>query len=255
MTGAGQKLKRRREELNLRYRDVEEASQRIARKRKNGEFAIALSRLADIENKGIIPSMYRVYTLCAIYRLDLLEVLDWYGVTAASLPADAASVEIPGTHSVRFGGQLNASVAAPLVLDAGFDVRRTAFLSRIIKRWGKLPLLVLNDLEPSTYRYGYVGTDDWSMYPIIQPGALLLIDETRRKIAKSGWHSHEGRPIYFIEHRQGFAVGWCSLADKKLTVLPHPASDAQPKTYAFPEEAEITGQVVGIATRLDSSRP
>ena len=41
-----------RERLNLRYRDVEEASHRIADRHKNDEFSIALSRLADIENKG-----------------------------------------------------------------------------------------------------------------------------------------------------------------------------------------------------------
>lgn len=254
MTDPGHQLKRRREELNLRYRDVEEASQKIAKKRKNDEFAIALSRLADIENKGIVPSIYRLYSLCAIYRLDLLEILDWYGVSAASLPADAAGIEIPGTHDARFAEQLSASVTAPLVLDTGFDVRRTAFLSRVIKRWGTLPLLVLNDLNPASYRYGYVGTDDWSMYPIIRPGALLLIDETRRKVVKSGWGSQESRPIYFIEHREGFAVGWCSLSGKQLIVLPHPSSEAAPKTFSYPEEADLAGQVIGIATRLDPAR-
>ena len=68
MEDAGQKLKRVRERLKLRYRDVEEASQRIAQRQKNDEFAIALSRLADIENKGTVPSLYRLYSICAIYR-------------------------------------------------------------------------------------------------------------------------------------------------------------------------------------------
>ena len=90
MEDAGQKLKRVREGLNLRYRDVEEASLRIAEAHKNDEFAIALSRLADIENKGTVPSIYRLYTLSAIYRLDFLELLEWYDVNVGNLPADAA---------------------------------------------------------------------------------------------------------------------------------------------------------------------
>jgi transcriptional regulator with XRE-family HTH domain len=65
---AGQKLKKKREELNLRYRDVEDASLQIAARRKNDEYIIALSRLADIENKGTVPTIYRLYSLCAIYR-------------------------------------------------------------------------------------------------------------------------------------------------------------------------------------------
>jgi len=76
MEDAGQKLKRVRESLNLRYRDVEEASFQIAERYKNDEYAIVLSRLSDIENKGAVPSIYRIYSLAAIYRLDYHEVLE-----------------------------------------------------------------------------------------------------------------------------------------------------------------------------------
>ena len=48
MEDAGRKLKRARERLNLRYRDVEQASVAIAERRHNPEFSIALSRLSDI---------------------------------------------------------------------------------------------------------------------------------------------------------------------------------------------------------------
>ncbi len=80
MERAGEKLKRTRERLKLTFRDVEQASQEIAFRHGNDEFAIALSRLADIENKGTLPTIYRIYTLCAIYRLDYDEVLQWYGI-------------------------------------------------------------------------------------------------------------------------------------------------------------------------------
>jgi len=90
MEEAGQKLKRARERLNLRYRDVEEASNQIATRHNNDEFVIALSRLSDIENKGTVPTIYRLYSLCTIYRLDVNEVLDWYGVNVATMAADAA---------------------------------------------------------------------------------------------------------------------------------------------------------------------
>ncbi len=89
----GQKLKRVRERLGLRFRDVEEASARIASRRKNDEFLLALSRLADIENKGTIPSIYRLYSLCAIYRLDMPEVLAWYGISLDTMPGDASLQE------------------------------------------------------------------------------------------------------------------------------------------------------------------
>ncbi|HEY1341932.1 MAG TPA: helix-turn-helix transcriptional regulator, partial [Bryobacteraceae bacterium] len=101
MEHPGQKLKRARERLRLTYRDVGEASQQIAARRGSDEFAIALSRLADIENKGTVPTIYRFYTLCAIYRLDFHEVLGWYGAPLDQLAADSIHVRIGPTHPIE----------------------------------------------------------------------------------------------------------------------------------------------------------
>ena len=81
-------------DLKLTYRDVEQASQEIAARRANDEFAIALSRLADIENKGTVPTIYRLYSLCAIYRLDAPEVLRWYGVPLELLPSESLNISL-----------------------------------------------------------------------------------------------------------------------------------------------------------------
>lgn len=251
---AGQKLKRVRESLNLRYRDVEEASLQIAARHKNDEFAVALSRLSDIENKGTLPSIYRLYTLCAIYHLDLFEVLEWYHIEFSSIGLDANSVEIDRSHLVGFNADHNASVMVPLTLDPGIDLRRTVFLSRVIQRWGKLPLMLLNGFDLKAHRYGFVGTDDWFMYPLIQPGSLLLIDESRRKISASGWSNEFDRPIYFIERRdKGYACGWCSVQGEQLLLHPHPGSQCSPEILNV-DEVDIIGQVTGVAMRLHPAR-
>jgi hypothetical protein len=254
MEDAGQKLKRVRERLNLRYRDVEEASLRIADRHRNDEYAIALSRLADIENKGTLPSIFRLYSLCAIYRLDLQEVLEWYQVDLSSLAADAASVELEKTHVIGFGANGHGVVQVPLSLDPGIDLRRTTYLSRMIQRWGKLPLLLLNGCDLKGHRYAFVGTEDWSMYPLIHPGALVLIDESRRKIVNSGWTNEFDRPIYFLEHRNGYVCSWCSLNENQLVLQPHPASMCNPEVYSYPDEIDVIGQVTGLAMRLESAK-
>ena len=97
----GLKLKNIREKLGLRFRDVERASNTIAARRRSSDFAIGLSRLADIENKGVAPNLHRLYSLCAIYRLDLVEVLEWYGVPVGELWVDAAQIEPPKTHPLQ----------------------------------------------------------------------------------------------------------------------------------------------------------
>jgi transcriptional regulator with XRE-family HTH domain len=254
MQEAGQKLKRARERLNLRYRDVEEASLRIAERHKNDEFIIALSRLADIENKGTVPSIYRLYSLCTIYRLDIHEVMEWYGVDISQMPADAMSIQIERTHTVGFDTDGHGEVQLPLSLDPGLDWRRTTYLSRMIQRWGKLPLMLLNGLDLKNHRYGFIGTEDWTMYPLLQPGSFVLIDETRRKIVNTGWTNEFERPIYFLEHRKGFACGWCTLNESQLILQPHPASMCNPEVYSYPDEVEVIGQVTGVAMRLDQGK-
>jgi len=254
MEEAGQKLKRVREKLRLRFRDVEEASARIAERHNNDEFIIALSRLADIENKGTMPSVYRLYSLCAIYKIDLSDVLEWYGISLPGLTTDADVVEHTRTHLVGFKPE-EGEVQAPLALDPGIDLSRTVFISRLIQKWGKLPLMMLNNLDLKSQRYGLIGTEDWSMFPIIPPGSLVVIDDSRRRIMNSGWSNEFDRPIYFLEHREGYVCGWCTLREETIIVQPHPASFCDAESYAYPSEIEVIGQVTQVAMTLGQTRP
>jgi len=254
MEDPGQKLRRVRERLNLRVRDVEQASLKIADKYKNDEFAVLINRLSEIENRGLVPSLYRLYSLCAIYRLDFHEALDWYGISVSSLPADAMLTDVPNTHVASLQAGTHGEVLLPLALDPGVDWRRTAYISRMIQRWGRLPLLYLESLGLKEHRFGFIGTEDWFMYPLLQPGSFVMIDEKVRRVSTDIWNNEFERPIYFLEHREGYACGWCSQDGDRLIALPHPASGCMPQTYQFPKDVDIVGQVTGVAMRLDQGR-
>lgn len=254
MEAAGQRLRRERERLNLRFRDVEQASQAIAERRGNPEFVILISRLSDIENQGTVPSIYRLYSLCCIYRLDLNEVLSWYGVPLDSIAADAGLVQVEKTHAVHFNPDSGAAATLPISLNPGIDLRRTFFVSELVQKWGKLPLALLDGVDVSRFRYGFVGTEDWAMYPTIPPGSLLVIDDSKRRIQSSGWRSLSERPIYFLEHREGYYCRWCSLKDGVISLIADPASDTPVLNFPHPGEIEIIGQVVGLAMSLDPER-
>jgi transcriptional regulator with XRE-family HTH domain len=251
---AGLKLKQIREELGLRYREVEEASNAIAQRNHNPDFIITLSRLSDIENKGTLPTLYRLYTLCAIYRLDLHEVLHWYGIEVDRMPQDAALIHPGRTHNLAFRADGNGSVTLPLKLDPGLDLTRTTYLSRMIQEWGRLPLILLEGLKVKERRYACIGTDDFMMYPLLQPGSLVQIDETRQDVQPSGWANEFERPIYFLESHDGYTCAWCSLSGSHLILQPHTASPCAPQMYLFPEEIEVVGQVVAVAMRLDAAK-
>jgi len=254
MEDAGQRLRRIRERLGLRYRDVEEQSQRIADRHKNNEYVIALSRLADIENRGTVPTIFKLYSLCCIYRQDLGEVMRWYGVNPALLPSEAMLLGHEQTHPADFQpvgdeGGLSGDLVVPMTLDPGFDLHKTAFVSRLIQKWGTLPLMQLRGLDVPTHRYGYIGLDDNSMAPLLLPGAFVLIDESARRVAESGWSSEFTRPIYFLELREGWRVAWCSLVGEHIILQPHPSSGRHVEVYPA-QTVDVVGQVVGVAMHL-----
>jgi len=247
MDTPGQKLKRVREHLKLRYRDVEHASQQIARRLGNPEFAIALSRLSDIENKGTVPTIYRLYSLCCIYRLGITEVLEWFGIRTTDLVGDILQIPLDATHIMRFSPQPRA-LEGPVAKGADDpDPAFTRFLGKTAQ-WGRLSSSLLSGFDFKHLRLGFIGEQDWFMFPLLRPGSVVFIDERERKIAASGWVGEHDRPIYFLEHRGGYSCGWASMHGEFLVLQPHPSSPCAPAIHRFPIEVEVIGRVTGTAS-------
>ena len=243
----GARLRRARERLGLTYRDVERASYELACQRGRPDFIVHLSRLADIENRDVTPSLYKLYALAVIYHLDPKEVCQWYEVPFEGHFSDGIHLSAPNTHLAAGP----ASLRLPIRFDPAFDPRRTEFLTRMVERWADLEGTLFS--QPSQHLYGYVGLDDRRMHPLLRPGSLVLVDPKLRQVQNSGWTNEYERPIYFVELREGFRCCWCRCEAGKLMMVPHPLSACAPEVYRFPEEAEIVGQVVGVATRLGPS--
>ena len=251
----GQKLRRARERLGLRYRDVKEASIGIAQAYGNNEFQIGLSRLADIETKGTVPSLFRLYSLCAIYKLSFNAVLRWYGIDLEHLAVDARHFSLRSTTVFDMDAPERFQFDVPLGVGGEFDNRKTSFLGEQMEKWGKTGAAMMGGIEARHGRYGLLGTDDWSMWPLIPPGSILHLDDRKTKPAQDNWTTEYDRPIYFIEHRERFQCGWCSLRGDQLIVQAHPSHKSAPQVYRYPGEVDIIGQVIGIATRMGQVKP
>jgi transcriptional regulator with XRE-family HTH domain len=246
---AGKSLRALREKLGLTMRDVENSSARVAQRYNNEEFSIPPSRLSDIETKGILPSIYRLYTLSVIYRRDLREMMTLYGVDLNNMAADLGLVSPPKSHvSDALAGLSAAQV--PVRMDPGFDERRTANLGRMVEQWGLVPIAYLAQFANTDFTYGYVGTQDFTMYPILPPGSFIQVDESRNRVVEGSWRSEYERPIYFVETRDGHTCCWCSMRREEIILQPHPLSPVPVRILRHPQEAEVLGQVVGVAMKL-----
>ena len=251
MVDGWENLRMVREKLGLTMRDVENASERIAKRRDNEEYLIPISRLSDFETKGVIPSIYRLYSLAAIYRCDLRTIVSWYGVDVEVSLADLETATPTQSHLTNALTKTE-TVQMPVHLDPGFDPRRTLNLGRMVEKWGTVPFVYLERLSKLEFAYGYVGTEDLTMYPILPPGTFIQVDESQNRVKRGGWRSEYERPIYFVETREGHTCCWCTQAKEELILQSHPLSPVPPRV--FPDsEVEIVGRVVGVAMRLGES--
>jgi len=240
----GSRLRQTRERLGLTYRDVERASYELAYRRGRPDFVIRISRLADIENRGVTPTLYKLYSLCAIYHLDPRDVCQWYDVPLEENFTNGMRLTTPRTHLAA----PPRSIRLPLRFDPGFDPRRTTYLSRMVEKWGQLEAAFIDGQVH--FRYGYIGLDDHMMEPLLRPGCLVLVDPALPQVRNSGWKNEYDRPIYFVEIREGYRCCWCLQEGTRLILQPHPLSSCAPEMRRYPDEAEVVGQVVGVAMRL-----
>lgn len=237
-------LREVRERLGLTYRDVEQASYEVAERYGRAEFIIHISRLADFENSGAIPSLHKLFSLCSIYQLSPEQVCSWYDIPFCDVFANGGSGRAPNTHLVA----PPRSVLLPIRFDPGFDPQRTTHLTRMVQQWGNFEAAALRNGH--AYHYAYIGTEDHWMEPLLRPGTLVLVDPQRQKVECGGWKNEMERPIYLIDIRRGYRCCWCTLERSRLVLQPYPLSPCVPESYEFPSEAEIVGRVVGISMRL-----
>lgn len=245
---AGERLRILREKLGFTLKDVELASLQLVQARHNPKYWIPQSRLSHIESKGILPSIYRLHALSAIYRRSISQLLEWYGINASldSLPTP------PRTHLAQESLIGNSEhCVVPVRLDPLFDQTKTCYLRRMIQEWGVLPWAALQKLRNGEYTYGYIGSEDYTLYPLILPGSFVQIDQRLTEIETGPWASDFERPIYFLETHDGYLCAWCAvLSSREIQVQPHALSGLAARNYRLPNEIEVVGQVVGIATRL-----
>jgi transcriptional regulator with XRE-family HTH domain len=242
-----QRLKALRISLNVTIRQVELESRKIAEAKSDNRFYISNARLAQLENNpSSEPSLWKLFSLSAIYRVGITELMRFYNVDADQVDKYRAIARPGGTC-------LLPNVA---------DINRTReFLKNLVKQPEKTSLLprlseqedseahgASFDPHPRVLSYGYIGLDDFTTYPLIRPGSFVGLDTTQTKLRPVVWRTEYERPIYFLEHRHGYACGWCELQEKHLLLIPHHSSHVSVQCFAYPNEAEIVGRVIKFST-------
>jgi hypothetical protein len=141
-------------------------------------------------------------------------------------------------------------VSLPVQFKPEFRWEHTNLLARVVEKCDQVPVGLLQHLDLRKSMYGYIGLQDFTLFPLIRPGSLVQIDPSERKISTAKWKTEFDRPIYFIELRDGYACSWCQVDRGQLMVIPHPHSHQDVRRFEYPSQAEIVGRVTGLAMRI-----
>ena len=246
-----QRLKELRSRLGVTTREVADLSQKIAEAEGNAEFHISNPWLTQVENSDSIPSIHKLYSLSAIYRIKITDLFLLFGIDLAKLPQHQLLSPLSRTHLTSIAlADPEQTIEFPVRFEPSFDVRHTNLLSRMIQVWGQIPIGLIQGLDIRHNMYGYIGLEDYTLSPILRPGSFVQIDPRLRKILPGRWLTEYDRPIYFVELRDGYCCAWCELQDQSLILIPHPLSPAKVRRVAYGVDAEIIGQVTGAGIRL-----
>jgi hypothetical protein len=200
--------------------------------------------------------MYKLYSLSVIYKVAYHDVLAYFGIPISGLGHYRASIAVPRTHLLGSEADLeNEEVSLPVQFKPEFQLEKTNLLSRVVAKWDRIPVGLLQHLDLRKSVYGYIGLEDYTLYPLIRPGSLVQIDASQRKISTEKWKTEFDRPIYFVELRAAYACSWCQIDHGQLIIIPHPQSHQNVRQFDYPSQAEIVGRVTGVAMRIVEEVP
>jgi hypothetical protein len=254
---AGKRLRAERLRVRLSTRAVQTLSQQIAREKNNQDYYISHGWLTDVENGKFTPSIYKLYSLSLIYKCSYMEVVGFFGINILDVAKEQRLVSLPHTHlvgsSLEMPGQ---TIALPQEVSKNVELTRTNLVSRMFKGWEEVPILLLQQIDLRQSLCGYIGLEDYTLYPLIRPGSFVEIDARQNKVRAGSWQNEFDRPIYFVELRNEYACSWCELDGNQLLLIPCPQSRGQIRHVRYPAEADIVGRVTAVTMRIaESDRP
>jgi transcriptional regulator with XRE-family HTH domain len=208
----GKRLRAEREHLRLSLRQVQDLSRGIAEQRKNHEYYIAHSSLADIESGKLATNIYKLYSLSVIYGRQYEKLATFFDVPVGEAEKDHKALVFPHTYLVGAASELgDFSILSTLELRERLRTERTNLVSKMLENWKDVPPALLRQMDWRDSLYGYIGMQDHTLDPIIRPGSFVQIDSRQRTVPPVNWHDEHDRPVFFFELRDRYVCSWCEL--------------------------------------------
>jgi|GEM_PF-1806742 len=250
---AGKYIRALREERFIKASDVERITRTIADAKRNTDFYVPHSTLADIE-AGSVPSIHKLFSLAISLKVPLDELLLLFGID----PREISQYGTVGSTSALAAPKPSSSSSNDppfrfaLNFDANLNVQETTLLRLRPQDATFLPSILQNKIDPVRYRYAVIGVNDDSMGDLLPSKSIVQIDTSQNSVRVFAWRSLRERPIYLIWHTDGHTCCWCQVDGRELILVPHPVSRQPIRRFKMPRGANVVGRVTHAWMPFDS---
>ena len=246
----GKWIRALREERLIKPSDVERMTRTVADAKRNTDFYVSHSTLADIE-AGSIPSIHKLFSLALSLKVPLNELMLPFGIDAEEITdyeaesgQDASQSQALAASEPPFRFQLN--------FDTHFSTQETTLLRLRPQDLANLPSVLQARFDPVRHRYAVIGFQDDTMAELLPPRSLVEIDTAQNTVQVFVWRTLRDRPLYLVWHTEGHTCCWCQVDGKELTLLPHPLSRQLVRRFKMPSEATVVGRVTNAWLPFES---
>jgi len=239
----GKWIRALREDRLIKPSDVERITRAVADTKRNTDFYVPHSTLADIE-AGSIPSIHKLFSLAISLRVPLNELLLLFGIDPKEISEYESTSEPEATQieSQSLAGS-DPPFRFALNFDTNFNTQETTLLRLRPQDTANLPPVLQSRADPVRYRYAVIGTNDDSMGDVLPSKSVVQIDTSQNRVQVAAWRALRERPIYLVWHTDGHTCCWCQVDGRELTLVPHPLSRQPVRRFKMPREANVVGRV------------
>jgi len=75
------------------------------------------------------------------------------------------------------------SESLPVQFKPKFRLEKTNLLARVVEKWDEIPVGFLQHLDLRKSVYGYIGLEDYTLFPLIRPGSLVELTQIKERSA------------------------------------------------------------------------
>lgn len=246
----GPLLRRARLHAGLSFRCASKRSREIAQFLGDTRYFASPGTLSDYEAGDMLPRhIHKLFTLSILYSLGFRALLSSFGLTLDLTGS-------PATGSETFPSQDTSSHHTPITdeeqKDSFFDALQSQFGELPLFLWGALPELAgLSRL--SLRDVFWVGREPKLLHPSLRGALFLLVNHRKKKPSSSLELALSEQPLYLLQDRDGsYLASSCGIERGRLTVFTYPDSTAHTQPLRQHVDAEVVGEIVGVARSLSS---